>query len=89
MDDGRPIGIISLGVERDILFRPKDLDSHVEEPVESVWGVNVEPTRLTLGHGSLCLMAPGMQDTWEHRIPKSSRICGERISLTFRGYVHQ
>ena len=42
---------------------------------------------LRLGHGSLCLMAPGMQDTWQHRIPKASFQCGERISLTFRGYV--
>ena len=31
----------------------------------------------------------GMQDTWQHRIPKASFQCGERISLTFRGYVRQ
>ena len=48
---------------------------------------NIE--KLLLGHGSAAIMAPGMQDTHEHRIPKSSRQCGVRISLTFRGYVAQ
>lgn len=42
---------------------------------------------LLLQSGSLCLMAPGMQDTHEHRIPKVGAIVGERISLVFRGYV--
>jgi alkylated DNA repair dioxygenase AlkB len=43
--------------------------------------------KLWLESGSLCLMAPGMQDTHQHRIPKASYECGPRISLTFRGYV--
>jgi alkylated DNA repair dioxygenase AlkB len=73
MDDNRPIGIVSLGVEREIWFR-------VKADKEKI-------LKLRLGHGSLCLMAPGMQDTHDHRIPKSDRMCGERISLTFRGYV--
>ena len=73
MDDARPIAIISLGVEREIWFMPKGEKDKVE--------------KLRLGHGSLCLMAPGMQDTHFHRIPKASFICGERISATYRGYV--
>lgn len=73
MDDTRPIAIVSFGVEREIWFRPVSKDGTVH--------------KLKLGHGSLCLMAPGMQDTWQHRIPKASFMCGERISLTFRGYV--
>jgi len=73
MDDARPIAIVSLGVPREIWFRRKEEPSVVE--------------KLLLGHGTLCLMAPGMQDTWQHRIPKASFTCGERISLTFRGYV--
>ncbi len=73
MDDSRSIAIVSLGVEREIWFRPNDNQTEV--------------TKLKLGHGSLCLMHPGMQDTHQHRIPKASFICGERISLTFRGYV--
>jgi alkylated DNA repair dioxygenase AlkB len=43
--------------------------------------------KVLLQHGSLCLMQPGMQDTHFHRIPKSDRLCGEHISLTFRGFV--
>lgn len=72
MDDDRPIAIISLGVEREIWFCPI--------------GNKLEITKQLLGNGSLCLMEPGMQDTHMHRIPKAGRICGERISLTFRGY---
>lgn len=83
MDDARPIGVVSLGeampkggrVERFIRFRPKGDDS----------GENVES--ILLAHGSLCLMAPGMQDQFEHEIPKARIQCGERISLTFRGYL--
>jgi alkylated DNA repair dioxygenase AlkB len=75
MDDNRPIATISLGVEREIWFRPKSEVS--SEPIE----------KLKLGDGSLCLMGRGMQDTHQHRIPKASFLCGERISLTFRGYV--
>lgn len=73
MDDNRPIAIISLGVEREIWFREN------AKPEEIV--------KLKLEHGSLCLMAAGTQDTHQHRIPKAGFTCGERISLTFRGYV--
>lgn len=76
MCDKRPIAIISLGAERDIMFceqsRVKDVPSH---------------TRLRLQHGSLCLMAAGMQDTHFHRITKAGFECGPRFSLTYRGYV--
>lgn len=85
MDDARPIGIISLGVEREIWFTPKIERSPIfNQPIIIS---DKSTTKLKLGHGSLCLMAAGMQDTWEHKIPKASFQCGERISLTFRGYV--
>lgn len=73
MDDSRPIAIISLGVEREIWFCPQDDKKNI--------------TKLLLENGSLCLMMPGMQDTHFHRIPKAGFNCGERISLTFRGYI--
>lgn len=82
MDDDRPIGVVSLGVEREIWFRPKPMPAAKAEQLEPL-------EKLTLGHGSLCLMARDMQDLWQHRIPKASFVCGERISLTFRGYVVQ
>lgn len=76
MDDARPIAIISLGVERAIDFRRMPTED--KDPAV---------VRLKLGSGSICIMRPGMQDTHQHRIPKAGFQCGERISLTFRGYV--
>jgi len=73
MDDNRPIGIISLGVERLITFK------EIANPT------NVH--NLKLENGSLCLMEKFMQDSWLHKIPKASFMCGERVSLTFRGYA--
>lgn len=80
MDDARPILIVTLGAEREIWFRTApSLVSSIEETAV---------TKLKLGHGSLCEMTPGMQDTHQHRIPKAGfENCGPRISLTFRGYV--
>jgi alkylated DNA repair dioxygenase AlkB len=40
--------------------------------------------RLDLTSGSLLIMKPGMQLAAEHCIPKTKRIIGERINLTFR-----
>ncbi len=72
MDPLRPIVTVSLGAERHIQFRKNGDKLHAEDHV--------------LGHGSACIMKPGMQLTWQHRIPKASWECGPRISLTFRGY---
>ena len=83
MDDSRPIAIISLGVERDIWFRGNDPASRSKSGFSAALG----HAGLKLGHGSLCLMHAGMQDTHQHRIPKAGFMCGERISLTFRGVV--
>ncbi len=73
MDDARPICIVTLGAEREIWFCPN--------------GDREAVTKLVLGSGSLCVMAPGMQDTHMHRIPKAGFECGPRISITFRGYA--
>lgn len=73
MDDASPIAIVSLGVERDIMFKEN------AKPENKV--------TIRLGHGSVCFMKPGMQDTHQHQIPKAGFQCGERISLTFRHYV--
>lgn len=74
MDDSRPIAIISLGVEREIWFCPQNN--------------KLEITKVKLENGSLCLMHSRMQETHFHKIPKAGFMCGERISLTFRGYVN-
>ena len=41
--------------------------------------------KLKLENCSGLLMTAGMQDTHDHRIPKSGFKCGPRISFTFRG----
>jgi len=73
MDDARPIATMSFGAEREIWFAPQ--------------GDKTDIDKLKLGHGSVALMAAGMQNTHFHRIPKAGFVCGERVSLTFRGYA--
>lgn len=72
MDDTRPIVVVSLGAEREIWFKERG---------------STDVTKILLGNGSLLAMPPGFQDTHLHRIPKCSKGCGVRVSLTFRGYV--
>ena len=37
-----------------------------------------------LSHGSLLLMAGTTQHNWQHTVPKTKAVVGERINLTFR-----
>lgn len=76
MDDARSIAIVSLGVGREIWFKPQGAGNDAVE-------------KLLLDHGSLCIMPAGFQDTHYHRIPKASFMCGRRISLTYRGYINE
>jgi alkylated DNA repair dioxygenase AlkB len=92
MDDTKPIAIVTFGAEREIWFRetPKPFLKEIQEGIpkgEMIVLASGGVEKLRLGNGSICIMAPGMQDTHQHRIPKSDRPCGPRISLTFRGYV--
>ena len=74
MDDDRAIAVVSYGAERYINFRPRGHKG-------------VAPVTLLMPSGSLLLMKPGMQDEWDHKIPKHSAACGPRLSLTYRGIV--
>lgn len=40
--------------------------------------------KLLLAHGSMLLMQGKTQHHWLHQIPKTSKVIGERINLTFR-----
>ncbi len=73
IDHSRPIAVVSLGAERELWVKP-------------IGGTHEDVEKIRLGHGSLLLMLPGMQQTHYHRIPKHDRPCGPRISLTYRGY---
>lgn len=68
MSAAHPIASLSLGAERRFEMR------HGAAP----------PVALALAHGSLLVMAAGMQQEWRHRVPKSRQACGARINLTFR-----
>jgi alkylated DNA repair dioxygenase AlkB len=93
MDDERPIVTVSLGAEREIWFRKipqpflSSLNSGLARGEISTVIASTGVEKLRLGNGSMAIMLPHMQDTHQHRIPKSDRPCGPRISLTFRGYV--
>jgi alkylated DNA repair dioxygenase AlkB len=82
MDDTRPVVSVSLGVEREIWIRAK---SQIQTGIT----VASEIRKYKLAHGSAFIMPPGFQDLYQHKIPKASFMCGERISLTFRGYVRK
>ena len=64
------IASLSFGAERRFDMRRKDDHAVVQ--------------RIVLGHGSLLIMAGGMQRHWQHAVARSSHVTGERINLTFR-----
>ena len=43
-----------------------------------------EKLEIELTHGSLLIMQGELQHYWQHQVPKTSKIVGERINLTFR-----
>lgn len=71
MDHSVPIVVVSLGEPRELWIKEINGD---------------EIQRQLLGSGSLFLMAPGMQKTHQHRIPKGGKKMGVRVSLTFRKF---
>lgn len=42
---------------------------------------------IPLSHGSLLLMSGESQHHWEHQIPKTKKVLGPRINLTFRKLI--
>ena len=66
------IASLSFGAERNFLLK------HV--------GTS-ERAGFALGHGSLLIMEGPLQHHWVHRVPKTSRVVGVRVNLTFRWIV--
>jgi alkylated DNA repair dioxygenase AlkB len=64
------IASVSFGVPRKFQFRRYHDKSMKKE--------------ITLEHGSLLLMTGETQHHWEHQIPKTRLVKGERVNLTFR-----
>lgn len=75
MNPDHPIAVISFGAEREIYWKHKDYKDVI--PPEQ---------RQVLEDGSLFIMPAGFQAEHLHKIPKSDKPCGVRISLTFRNY---
>lgn len=75
MDPNHGITVVSLGMEREIWWKPKG-DK----------GIVPENQKQLLAHGSVFVMPGGFQDHYFHKIPKCDRKCGTRISLTFRSF---
>ncbi|WP_052754565.1 alpha-ketoglutarate-dependent dioxygenase AlkB [Calothrix sp. 336/3] len=66
------IAFLTLGATRKFQLRPNNAG---------------KPTDFWLEHGSLLLMQ-GYQEGWVHQVPKTSKLIGERINLTFRPHVN-
>ena len=66
---GPVIGSLSLGATRKFRIRHNQTRETRTFPV---------------GHGTLIIMAGTMQNHWQHEVPKTKRLVGERINLTFR-----
>ncbi len=64
------IASLSLGASRRFLLRRRD------EPAKKA--------EYLLGHGDLLLMRGHCQRDYQHALPKTARVAGERINLTFR-----
>lgn len=63
------VAIVSLGAPRQLMLRPRGGGTSL---------------KFLLGHGDLVVMGGSCQRTWEHAIPKSTRVTGPRISIQFR-----
>lgn len=66
---GDVIGSLSLGATRKFRIRHK---------------VSREIRSFDAGNGTLIIMAGTMQKCWQHEVPKTKLVVGERINLTFR-----
>jgi alkylated DNA repair dioxygenase AlkB len=64
------IASVSLGCARDFHLRRK--------------GTHTTALRLSLPHNSLLLMAPQVQQHWQHAVPTRCKLAGQRLNMTFR-----
>lgn len=67
------IASLSLGATRDFTIRRT--------------GTTRQAGRIALDNGSLLIMKAGMQNRWQHALPKRARVNTPRINLTFRQII--
>ena len=75
LDKSSSIMGVSLGSERDFLFKPNK--SFIPKNLSSTISIN-------LSHGSLIQIKSPTNEFWQHSIPKRTNSKNPRISLTFR-----
>jgi alkylated DNA repair dioxygenase AlkB len=68
------IASVSLGAERQLIFKHKQTKQRVPVP---------------LANGSLLIMSDQTQDYWQHGINKTAKPIDARINLTFRRIQHE
>lgn len=90
------VAILSLGSTRTLMLRPRrgpaegatGRDGGADRPGGNGAGragtAGGASLRFPLAHGDLLVMGGSCQRTWEHCIPKSTRVTGPRISVQFR-----
>ena len=83
IDHSKPIAVVTLGQGRNIQYREVLIPPN-EDPAIAVYG---EVKTRMLEPGSLFLMGAGMQQHYQHRIPKAAFEAKPRISLTFRALL--
>ena len=71
LDAAKPIASLSLGEQRDFVFK------HRTKALKDL---------LKLNSGDLLIMHPGCQNEWIHSLPRRNKIIKSRINLTFRCY---
>lgn len=85
IDHTRPIAIVSLYEDADGTFSSRTKGAAQPREINFREGRDGAIEKLVLGQGSLAIMAPGMQHTHFHKIPRAGVVTCPRISLTFRG----
>ena len=75
IDIDHSIAVVSIGAEREIWVKEKGFKGNIPDD-----------NKYKLTDGSLFIMPAGFQKKYLHKIPKSDRPCGTRISLTYRKY---
>ena len=76
MDINHSIAVVSFGAQRDIWIKEKGTTGNINDE-----------DKFKLKNDSLFVMPPLFQNDFLHKIPKGDRICGGRISLTFRKFI--
>jgi len=77
---GHPIASLSLGQQRDFVF--KHADARGKNATRDIKSIKV-----ILEHGSLLVMKHPTNTYWYHSLPKRKKLLGVRINMTFRQMV--